>query len=270
MTHRINSGHVTIRRAILLLIGGLLASLPTLAFPASCTAHSGAERATVIELYTSEGCSSCPPAERWLSGFIGKTAAASTVIPLAFHVDYWDYIGWRDRFASPKYTARQYERINRTRGRFAYTPQTLINGLDSSGWRQAKAPGDMAPGAPAASGADLALRVETGTEGPIAVELDTKLLPANDKARVVAYLALYENGLTSNVRAGENTGRQLRHDFVVRDWVGPFPISDVQDTKINHVFTHADVVSGNSGVAALVELADGSRLLQAVSQPLCR
>ena len=158
MTQGLHLRSVTVRRAISLLIGGLLASLPTFAFPASCTIHSGAERATVIELYTSEGCSSCPPAERWLSGFVGKTSAASTVIPLAFHVDYWDYIGWRDRFASPKYTARQCERINRTRGRFAYTPQTLINGLDSSGWRQAKAPGDLAPGAPVASGADLALR----------------------------------------------------------------------------------------------------------------
>jgi len=270
VTHRMNSGHVSIRRAILLLIGGLLAGLSTAAFSASCTAHSGAERATVIELYTSEGCSSCPPAERWLSGFVGKTAVTPAVIPLAFHVDYWDYIGWRDRFASPKYSARQYERINGTRGRFAYTPQTLVNGLDSSAWRQAKAPGDMTPGAPAASGADLALRVETGTAGRIAVELDTKLLPANDKARVVAYLALYENGLTSNVRAGENAGRQLLHDFVVRDWVGPFPLGEGRDTKIHHIFTHADVVTGNSGIAAVVELADQSRLLQAVSQPLCR
>ncbi len=270
MTQRINPGAVTIRRAISLFIGSLLASLSTLAFSASCTAHSGAERAMLIELYTSEGCSSCPPAERWLSGFVGKTVAATVVIPLAFHVDYWDYIGWRDRFASPKYAARQYERMNQNRGRFAYTPQTLINGLDSSMWRQARAPGDIVPGASVASGADLALRVETGTAGRIAVELDTRLLPANDKARVVAYLALYENGLTSNVRAGENTGRQLRHDFVVRDWVGPFPISDVRDTKINHIFTPTDVVSRNTGVAALVEVADGSRLLQAVSQPFCR
>ena len=122
MTQRFQQRPDSPRRAIALLMGGLLAGLSPLAFSESCTIHSGAERAMLIELYTSEGCSSCPPAERWLSGFVGKTATASAVIPLAFHVDYWDYIGWRDRFASPKYTARQYERTNRNRGHFVYTP----------------------------------------------------------------------------------------------------------------------------------------------------
>jgi hypothetical protein len=242
----------------------VLAFVSTSALPAACTARSGAERATTIELFTSEGCSSCPPADRWLSGFAAKTPAA--VIPLAFHVDYWDYIGWRDRFAAPQYTARQQQRVASNRGSFAYTPQVLINGRIVDAWRALRVPGEMAPAA--TPGADLVLRVETRADGKIAVDLDTQVRKAADARPAVAYLALFENGLSSSVRAGENAGRQLRHDFVVREWIGPLPVGG--GATSSHVFARADVVAANAGIAALVESADGTRLLQAVAQPLCR
>jgi hypothetical protein len=247
-------------------LAGVLALASTPAFAASCTVRSGAERATTIELYTSEGCSSCPPANRWLSGFAGKTTHALPVIPLAFHVDYWDDLGWGDRFASPKYTARQHEQVASNRGSFAYTPQVLINGRIVSAWRQLRVPGEMAPAA--APGADLVLRIETRPDGKISVDLETQLRKAGDAGHAVAYLALFENGLSSEVRAGENAGQQLRHDFVVREWIGPLPVGG--GAKSSHIFAQSDVVPENAGIAALVELADGSRLLQAVSRPLCR
>ena len=256
------------------IVTGVLLLVNTSAFAASCSAHSGATRATLIELYTSEGCSSCPPADRWLSGFAGKTdQQAAQVIPLAFHVDYWDSLGWRDRFAAPKFAARQTERVGSNRGTFAYTPQILVNGRDSMDWLQARAPGEISSGATLAPGADLVLQVGAQREGTIAVDLETKVLAASDAGHAVVYLALFENGLSSNVRAGENAGHQLRHDFVVRNWIGPLPLG--RDGRIgsettHHVFTPSDVVIEHAGVAAIVELADGTRLLQAIAQPVCR
>jgi len=256
--------------SVSIFITGVLIVVSTSAFPASCSARSGATRATLIELYTSEGCSSCPPADHWLSGLVGwTTRQASPVIPLAFHVDYWDHIGWRDRFASARFTARQYERVSSNRGAFAYTPQMLVNGLDSNAWRNARAPGEIIPGTTTAPGADLILQVDSRQDGKISVELKTKLLKVSDIGHAVAYLALFENGLSSSVRAGENAGHQLRHDFVVRHWIGPFPLGHLGEEKTNHVFTRSDVVPENAGIAAVVELADGSRLLQALSLPLC-
>lgn len=267
MAHRLYGAAWAPTRILPLLMAGMLAILSTPAYAAVCMARSAATRATVIELYTSEGCSSCPPADRWLSGFVGRPGSPSPIIPLAFHVDYWDYIGWQDRFASPQNTARQNERVGSNRGSFAYTPQTFVDGRDSSVWRQARSPGELPLSTALVPGADLALRVETTSAGRIAVELDTKLSHPGDAGHAVAYIALYENGLSSEVRAGENAGHQLHHDFVVREWVGPFPVSD---KKSGYVFSRSDVVFENAGVAAVVELADGSRLLQAVSEPLCR
>lgn len=155
-------------------------------------------------------------------------------------------------------------------GSFAYTPQTLIDGRDSSRWRQAGRAGELPTLPSAAPAADLVLRIDADKDGRIAVDLETKVLQAADAAHAVAYLALYENGLSSRVRAGENAGRELHHDFVVRDWVGPLPIGTGGS---HHVFTRGDIVAANAGIAAIVELSespDGPRLLQGVSQALCR
>jgi hypothetical protein len=271
MSQLVSLSASTLRHTVSILFAGVLAITSTPAFPASCSTRSGATRATLIELYTSEGCSSCPPADRWLSGFADQTVRQpSPVIPLAFHVDYWDSLGWRDRFASASFTARQYERVSSNRGSFAYTPQILVDGRDSNAWRQARAPGEIGSSAISTPGANLILQVNTRRDGKISVDLETKLLEGGDVGHAVVYLALFENGLSSNVRAGENAGHQLRHDFVVRDWVGPLPIRSIDREKTSHVFTPSDVILENAGVAAIVELADGSRLLQAISQPVCR
>ena len=84
----------------------------------------------MVELYTSEGCSSCPPADRWLSGLKGKPA----VVALSFHVDYWDRLGWKDRFSSAAYSQRQ-SQLQRTSGaRYVYTPQVVVAGRDQPRW----------------------------------------------------------------------------------------------------------------------------------------
>ena len=111
------------------LAAALCCTLPltTLAAPPQCQASSGATLTPVIELYTSEGCSSCPPADQWLSSLKGKPVVAE-----AFHVAYWDYIGWKDRFAQPVFSTRQRDiaALNRQSG--IYTPQLVRNGRDWS------------------------------------------------------------------------------------------------------------------------------------------
>ena len=106
---------------------------------ADCSAKSGPQLVPLIELYTSEGCSSCPPADRWLSATFSKTAPRSSGIALAFHVDYWDRLGWKDRFATPQYTQRQYEGMRASGARFAYTPQIVVQGKDFPQWHGSSA-----------------------------------------------------------------------------------------------------------------------------------
>lgn len=253
----------------LLAVGLLGTTSSTLA--ATCSANSGPQQATLIELFTSDGCSSCPPADRWLSGFAASQATAPgwPIVALAFHIDYWDYIGWADRFASPAFTARQHERQRALQARFVYTPQTVINGRDSTAWRQAEAPGRLPPLAPAPAGADLTLGSQVGADGQVTVTLTARLLAETGSQPAVAYLALYENGLGSEVRRGENAGRRLRHDFVVRQWLGPLPFGPDGRLDTRQRLALDGVDASRAGLAAVVESRDGRRYHQALALPLC-
>lgn len=260
----------------LALIIPLLVSVAVSAGPAgadpACSASSPERRATLIELFTSEGCSSCPPADRWLSGFTGEkaTAQGSQIVPLAFHVDYWDYIGWPDRFASPAFTARQHDRQRAMQTRFAYTPQTVINGRDSSSWRQAGAPGHLPSSTPGPAGASLKITAEHHAGGFTEVALSAQLLAGAGARPAVAYLALYENGLSSEVRHGENAGKQLRHDFVVRQWLGPLPLNADGRLETRQRLAMNGVEASRAGIAAIVESSDGKYFHQALALALCQ
>jgi hypothetical protein len=100
----------------------------------SCENHSSATRVQLVELYTSEGCSSCPPADSWLHALVPNVLSAEEVVPLAFHVDYWDRLGWRDRFASPVYTGRQSEYSKVSGSSFIFTPQVILAGRNYASW----------------------------------------------------------------------------------------------------------------------------------------
>ena len=165
---------------------------------------SGSERVALIELYTSEGCSSCPPADRWLSGLSADTGVWSTFVPVAFHVDYWDYIGWRDRFAERAYSDRQRRYISEGAADVVYTPGMFVAGREWLGWRQ----GD-GPSAESATPGELAVRVQDEIVAIQYVPAET----TDDGLRVnVAVLGM---GLETAVARGENRGRRLQHDFVV-------------------------------------------------------
>jgi hypothetical protein len=196
----------TIARAALLTV--FSASALTCAHATSkvqCEAHSGAKPPAVVELFTSEGCSSCPPADRWLSTLNGQPE----LLPLAFHVNYWDRLGWQDRFATPANTARQHQIRKVQNGQYVYTPQVVLNGQDHRGWYR-QSPGQVTNAARAALVTAPTLQLNrdgnrvTATVGPSA-----------DAASFAGYWAVLQDGLTSKVTRGENAGETLTHDHVV-------------------------------------------------------
>lgn len=171
----------------------------------SCTAHSGPTVPTIVELYTSEGCSSCPPADQWLS----TLKADPAVHAFAFHVEYWDYIGWKDRFAHPVLSQRQAQQLAVNGGGVRYTPQVVRNGVDERRW-PALAPPLPAPAA--RSLVDVTLVRDAGRYTATIAPLP------GAPSRLAAWWAVTEHGHTSRVSAGENRGEMLKHDFVVREY----------------------------------------------------
>ena len=169
----------------------------------TCSAHSGTVAPAVVELYTSEGCSSCPPADRWLS----RLKAEPGVVALAFHVDYWDRLGWKDRFGSPDYTQRQVQQQPVSGARFSYTPQVIVNGVDRPDWPRVSA---------AAAARPSAVDVQLSREGNRVTAVVAPLQGA--PARLAAYWAVTEQNHVSAVKAGENEGATLTHDDVVREY----------------------------------------------------
>lgn len=162
------------------------------------------KQVNLVELYTSEGCSSCPPADKWLNNLKDEQGLWTEFIPLAFHVDYWDYIGWKDPFADPSHTLRQYRYHEYENIRSVYTPGVVVNGHEWRSWRRRDLP-----------------TVDTNNAGQLNVNIDQNQLSAHYQADIprnqtlVLNIALLGFDLTSKVKKGENIGRMFKHDFVV-------------------------------------------------------
>jgi hypothetical protein len=167
--------------------------------------ESGSQQTALVELYTSEGCSSCPPAEAWISRLKDNSGLWKNFVPLAFHVDYWDRLGWRDRFASKQWTERQLHYAELWKNESVYTPCVVQNGRELRDWSSTNVsvPNEKASG----------VLLAKATDGKnFAVEFR----PTNAAAgNWDAHLALFGSGVSSKVDAGENRGRDLKHDFVV-------------------------------------------------------
>ena len=192
-------------RSLIALAGAVAMLGPAAALAAqACAAASAGVVAPVVELYTSEGCNSCPPADRWLSALKDKPS----VVALAFHVDYWDRLGWKDRFASPAFTARQAAQQASNGARFSYTPQVVVDGRDRTDWARV----DLAGASRKAAAVALTLVRRGDAFGADVTPLD------GAPRRLAAYWAVTEQGHVSPVRAGENAGATLHHDFVVREY----------------------------------------------------
>lgn len=223
--------------------------------------------APLIELFTSEGCNSCPTADRWLSA-VGRPNAGRVVVPLALHVDYWNHLGWEDPYASPDYTRRQYEYAHQRGTRTVYTPQFILNGREFRRWHAANADSEIASVAQTPATATITLSLQSAGERDLLIEASVMLAETMPDADL--YFALYENGLTNKVDDGENAGRTLHHDFVARQLLGPFPVGDKSPALLNQRL-HLDHEwhRKNLGVAAFVQRRTDNRVLQALAIPLC-
>ena len=177
----------------------------TMSLAAEARFQSGPQPTVLLELYTSEGCSSCPPAEAWLSRLKSDPELWKKFVPIAFHVDYWDRLGWRDRFSSRQWTERQSRYAALWQSESVYTPAVVLNGRELPNW----------------SGTSLAHPNEKAAGLLLAKATDGKNFmieyrPANGAAgNWDAHLVLLGSGISSKIGAGENSGRNLQHDFVV-------------------------------------------------------
>ncbi|MFO0997052.1 MAG: DUF1223 domain-containing protein [Alphaproteobacteria bacterium] len=169
---------------------------------------AAAERApVVVELYTSQGCNSCPPADAYL----GELAARRDVIALSFHVDYWDYIGWKDPFAFPETTARQRTYAKTLGQSYVYTPEMVVDGsAHDSGTRRGSIESLIRR---AQAQQKLALEIKADASGRLVA-----VLPERAGAeRAVLWLVLFDAKHTTSIKRGENAGQTLSYHNVVRE-----------------------------------------------------
>ena len=239
------------------------------AYAAECSAKSGTATVPLLELYTSEGCSSCPPADKWISGI-----KAGNVTPLAFHVDYWDYIGWKDKFSKAEYSDRQRKGAAFAGAGFVYTPQFVMNGRDFKGWDNSRLNEAVEKNQKLASRANLSLDAVTEANGAITLKTSaqiTKPIEAknSDAKSVDVFVAIYENKLVSKINAGENSGRELKHDYVVRDFFGAYQISNQNEFSKN--FTLKPEWKGrDAGAVIFVQNSQTGEILQSLALPFCK
>ncbi len=221
-----------------------------LAWGAELQFNSGERQATLIELYTSQGCNSCPPAERWLGGLQHDPRLWKELIPLAFHVDYWDYLGWKDQFAKPAYSERQ-RRYKREKALgVVYTPGFVVNGRE---WRRWFGLNDIPDSDKRAGVLNLKLDGE-------ALRAQYTPAVAEEKA-LILNVAILGVGLKTEVTGGENANKQLSQDFTVlehRQWRST---NGQWDTTLPRVDTANGI---RLAVAAWVSHSDTQAPLQAV------
>jgi hypothetical protein len=214
------------------------------------------EPIAVVELFTSEGCSSCPPADELLARITQHTRKQGLrVYPLSFHVDYWNYLGWKDPFSDTAYTRRQRQYGQVMALSSIYTPQIIVNGTDQFvGHRQ--------------DTADKSIEKALNTRVPVRVEL--QVTGWADGALVIAYktinarsdmnlhIALVERGLKKNIARGENRGKTLHHENVVR----VFKTVDPGEGQIT-IQPPEEVDRGQTSVIAYVQEVDTMRIVGA-------
>jgi hypothetical protein len=222
----------------------------------SCQAVSPAHRVALVELYTSEGCSSCPPAERWL-GQAWPQARFDQAIPLALHVNYWDYIGWKDPYADPRFTDRQREYARLRNSSTVYTPQVVLQGRDERAWP-----------------AGLNAKVRAINQQPAAWNLKVSAQTGSDQLRLYlqadpvaalsgtappkAFVALTYSGLVSKVTRGENAGETLHHDHVVRAFSGPIELNAGNGRAVTQLPIPQGPANVQRQVVAWLETAPGT------------
>jgi len=229
----------------LLLLLGLSVAVPV---AAECTARSGPQTAALVELYTSEGCSSCPPADRWLSS-LDERYKPGTLVPLALHVDYWDYIGWKDPYGKREHSLRQRRLSQLQRLALVYTPQVLLQGRDFRGWWSREFDEAVARINSQPARAQIRLTLHSASMDGLDVEASAELTGNTD--RPALYLAAYQN-------------------HRVLEWQGPFGFSGktaISERRRVPLLPGAE--PAHSGAAAFVQDRRTGEVLQALLRSAC-
>jgi hypothetical protein len=212
----------------------------------------------LIELYTSEGCDSCPPADKWLS----TLTASEAIVPIAWHVDYWDRLGWKDRFARADAAVRQAQKVRLEGGRTSYTPQVMIQGRSQYFGDRGAVQSRLLQLRAAAAPAQLSI-----SHTPVAgsnVRVDWQVQGTGIEGGVVM-LALLEDDLVSQVSAGENRGVTLKHDHVVRQLSTPQRITGVSGSGQVSLAMPADARPSRTRIIAWLEDSQGHVLTAAAA-----
>jgi hypothetical protein len=251
----------------LLLSATLLSAGPAVA---GCEAKSGDATVALLELYTSEGCSSCPPADKFVSELPRSGFDSNRVVPLAFHVDYWNYLGWTDPFSQSDFTRRQRDFASRTNAATVYTPELVLSGTEYRRWWGNSFERAVDRVNRATPGADIALRLDR-EKTTLRVDGHATVRDKSSGGRDAQfYVALYQSNLSNKIDAGENSGRTLDHSFVVRRLYGPFAFDTAGIARFSRALTlDAGWKPADLGVAAFVQEARGTKVLQALALDLC-
>ncbi len=222
--------------------------------------RSWAETPVVIELFTSEGCSSCPPADALLVDLSRKSPPnGAKLILLGEHVDYWNYIGWTDRFSSAQFSQRQNSYATELHLATVYTPQMVIDGhLQLVGNGAAEVYRSISKAAAEPKPAHVSLRWEAQPKLHVVVQA-----PAGERPKVL--LAITEDGLSTSVGAGENGGRTLHHAAVVRQLRELGVASNGQFETTVDIAVRPDWNPANLKVVVLVQQPDSGKILGADS-----
>ena len=239
-------------RILALAVLSTLTAADLAAEPLSCELSAKGAPPQRVELYTSEGCSSCPPADRWLA----QLPDDREWIALAFHVDYWDRLGWADRFASPAFTQRQHQGAQQRGSRRVYTPQVVADGLEHARWYSQPLPRRDQSDSPV-----MTLTVRNLDDQQVAVDVLAE--PAGLPSSLIR-VALVEDGLSTDVRRGENGGRTLNHAHVVRN----LQSATLRERNQLQLEVPADLQLAHSAIIAWIEDQRSAAPLQALRVPL--
>lgn len=230
---------------------------------AACHAESGPTRAALVELYTSEGCSSCPPADRQLGEL---SQAGPRVVPLALHVDYWDSIGWKDPFAQPAFARRQAWEVDANHHRTSFTPHFFVNGREVLDWRAHL--GDNLAAFDTPASARIAVRAEPQGSSGLRLQVGASVTDGASRGPLQLFVVVTEGRLSSQVNAGENQGTRLDHEAVARHWIGPIAMQG--SATLDRVVDVPQLARGHVGVVAFIQDASTAEVLQAVGTGFCK
>jgi len=220
-------------------------------------AQQAQDRLTVVELFTSQGCSSCPPAD----AFLGELTKRADVLPLSLHVDYWDYIGWKDPFADAKHTSRQRTYAARFGLRYVYTPQMVIHGnaqATGSDRRRVLSSIEESRALPR-----IPIKLKQGRGGVVMVTIEGGTATASQPAEVV--LVMIDSEHKTSVKRGENRGKTLSNFNVVRSMT---TVAEWTGGNMEFATNVSEVQGSGDTVAVFVQSEENGRILGAAKLKL--